>query len=123
MPGLGGTQHSIARPSINVNNFEIKLALLQMLRSIIQFYSLTNEDLNNHIAEFLKIYYMFKSNGVTEDALKLRLFPFTLKDKVKMWLKSQPPSSFTIWDDLSKAFIAKYFPSKMAKVLKKITSF
>ena len=28
MPGLDGTRQSIARPTINANNFEIKLALI-----------------------------------------------------------------------------------------------
>ena len=31
MPGLGGTQRSITRPSINSNNFEIKPSLIQMI--------------------------------------------------------------------------------------------
>ena len=31
MPGLGGTQRSIARPSINSNNFEIRPSLIQMI--------------------------------------------------------------------------------------------
>ena len=31
MPGLGGTQCSITRPSINSNNFEIKPPLIQMI--------------------------------------------------------------------------------------------
>ena len=42
MPGLDGTRQSIARPTINANNFEIKSALLQMIQSSIQFYGLAN---------------------------------------------------------------------------------
>ena len=73
---------------------------------------------------FLEICDTLKYNGVSNDALRLRLFPFTLKDKVRAWLKSQPPGSFTNWDDLARAFLAKYFPpSKTAKVVKELTSF
>ena len=91
---------------------------------MVQFYGMTNEDPNNHIADFLEIFDTFKSNGVTDDALKLHLFPLILNDKAKIWLKSQPPSSFSTWDDLAKAFFTKYFPpSKTAKVIKEITSF
>ena len=65
-----------------------------------------------------------KYNGVSNDALRLWLLPFTLKDKARSWLKSQPPSSFTNWDDLARAFLTKYFPpSKTVKVVKELTSF
>ena len=124
MPGLGGARQSITRPNIEANNFEIKPALLQMIQSSVQFYGMLNEDPNDHIANFLEICDTLKYNGVSNDALRLRLFPFTLKDKARAWLKSQPPGSFTNWDDLARAFLAKYFPpSKTAKVVKELTSF
>ena len=88
MPGLDGTRQSIARPTINANNFEIKPALLQMIQSSVQFYGLANEDPNAHIANFLEICDTFKYNGVSDDAISLRLFPFTLKDRAKAWLNS-----------------------------------
>ncbi|MED6188780.1 hypothetical protein PIB30_089158 [Stylosanthes scabra] len=34
-------------------------------------------------------------NGVTSDAIKIRLFPFSLRDKAKQWLNSQPQGSIT----------------------------
>ena len=48
---------------------------------------MSKEDPNNHIAEFLELCDTIKMNGVTEDALRLRLFPFTLKDKARFGLK------------------------------------
>ena len=85
---------------------------------------MTNKDSNDHIAKFLEICDTIKMNGVTEDALRLHLFPFSLKDKEKIWLKMQSASSFTTWDDLAKAFLTKYFPpSKTTKTVKEITSF
>ena len=124
MPGLDGKRQSIARPTINANNFKIKPALLQMIQSSVQFYGLANEDPNAHIANFLEIYDTFKYNGVSDDAIRLRLFPFTFKDKAKAWLNSQPPASITTWDLLAKAFLAKYFPpSKTTKIIKDITTF
>ena len=85
---------------------------------------MTKEDPNDHITEFLELYDTIKMNGVTEDALRLRLFPFSLKDKAKIWLKTQLAGLFTTWDDLAKAFLAKYFPpSKTAKIVKEIKSF
>ena len=66
-----------------------------MIQSSVQFYGLANEDPNAHIANFLQIYDTFKYNGISDDAIRLRLFPFTLKDKAKAWLNSQPPASIT----------------------------
>ena len=84
MPGLGGIKQSITRYTIKANNFEINPALLQMLQSTIQFYGMLNEDPNDNIANFLEICDTFMYNGVSCDALRLRLFPFTLKDKDKI---------------------------------------
>ena len=44
---------------------------------------LAREDLNVHLATFLEITNTVKMNGVTEDVIKMRLFPFSLKDKAR----------------------------------------
>jgi len=52
------------------------------------------------------------------------LFLFSLRDKVIVWLYSLPLGSFTTWDELTKVFLAKFFPpSKMASLRDQITSF
>ena len=55
---------------------------------MVQFFGMTNEDPNDHITEFLEIFNTIMFNGMTEDVLRLRLFPFTLRDKAKKWLKT-----------------------------------
>lgn len=82
------------------------------------------EDSNSHIANFLQLCDTIKVNGASDEAIRLWLFPFSLRDKVKSWLLAQPQGSITTWDDLLKKFLAKYFPpSKSAKIRSKITSF
>ena len=54
-----------------------------MIQNSIQFHGLANEDPNLHIAYFLDICDMFRVNGVLDDAIRLRLFPFFLKDKAR----------------------------------------
>ncbi|XP_020417839.1 uncharacterized protein LOC109948603 [Prunus persica] len=118
------TPSAIRRPAIAANNFEIKPAMITMLQNSSVFCGLPNEDPNIHLAIFLEICDTSKFNGVTDDAIRLRLFPFSLKDKAKLWLLSQPQDSIRTWDDLSKKFLAKFFPpAKTAKFRQDIMSF
>ena len=65
-----------------------------------------------------------KYNEESDDAIQLRLLPFSLKDKAKHWLISKPPNSITSWDDLSNKFLARFFPqAKAAKLRIDISSF
>ena len=81
-PTFTGTEFSIMRPTVNANNFEIKPAVITMIQSN-QFGGLPHEDPNGHIRSFLEICDTFRYNGVSEDAVRLRLFPFSLQDKAK----------------------------------------
>ncbi|KAF7827348.1 uncharacterized protein G2W53_018512 [Senna tora] len=124
IPKLDGLQHSIWRPSIQANNFEIKPATIQLLQANGQFGGSPIEDPNNHILNFLEICDTFKHNGVSDDAIRLRLFPFSLRDKAKVWLQSLPEGSISKWEELAQQFLTKYFPpGKTAKMRNDITSF
>ncbi|KAL5570304.1 hypothetical protein UlMin_026879 [Ulmus minor] len=115
---------SIQRPPIQANNFEIKPAIIQMIQNSVQFGGLPNDDPNLHIANFLEICDTFKHNGVTDDAVRLRLFPFSLNSKAKAWLISLPPGTITTWEGLVRSFLTKYFPlAKSAKMRNDITNF
>ena len=66
----------------------------------------------------------FKINGVTNDVIRLRLFPFSVKEKAQLWLASLPSESIKTWDQLKQAFLHKYFPPhKTAKFYNEITTF
>ena len=44
---------------------------------------------------------MFKVNGVPDDAIRLRLFLFSLKDMVREWLNYLPAGSIFDWATLA----------------------
>ena len=94
IPTVNGANRSITRPAITANNFELKPALIQMVQQI-QFGGGPSEDPNIHLENFLDICDTIKLNGVTNDAIRLRLFPFSLKDRAKSWLTSKPAGTFT----------------------------
>ena len=59
-----------------------------------------------------------------DDAIRMRLFPFLVKDKAQLWLASLPNESITTWDQLKQAFLHKYFsPHKIAKFQNEIITF
>jgi len=75
-PHLTGAESSIVRPAIAANNFELKPNIIQMIQQFVQIDSLQDEDPNTHIANFLEFCDTFKINGVSNDAIRLRYFPF-----------------------------------------------
>ena len=63
-------------------------------------------------------------NGVTENTIRLRLFPFSLRDKARGWLQSLQPGSITSWQDMAESFLAKFFPpAKTAQLRSEIGQF
>ncbi|KAL0394619.1 UNVERIFIED_CONTAM: hypothetical protein Slati_4428100 [Sesamum latifolium] len=69
-----GTISSIAKPTVQPNNFEIKLSIIQIIWSSVQFFGLPDEDYNKHLANFLQICDIFKFNSVRDDVVRLRFF-------------------------------------------------
>ncbi|CAN6475988.1 unnamed protein product [Victoria cruziana] len=100
--GVGGMG-----PQITANHYEIKASTINMLPS---FHSLENEDPYRHLDKFLDICATVRISHIEDDALRLQLFPFSLKEKVKHWFKSLPTSvRIATWDDLQSEFLKKYF--------------
>ncbi|KAL5549524.1 hypothetical protein UlMin_004755 [Ulmus minor] len=94
---LDGLNSSIVQLEIEALHFELKPVMFQMLQTI---------------------------NGVTDDILKLKLFPYSLRDRARAWLNSLPSDSITTWNNLAEKFLMKYFPpTKNAKLRNDITYF
>jgi len=82
MPNTDNYQGSIVRLPVQANNFEIKPAFLQVIQQN-QFRGAVSEYPNSHLENFLAIIDTLKINGVSDDAIHLRLFPFSLRAKAK----------------------------------------
>ncbi|XP_048620050.1 uncharacterized protein LOC125590507 [Brassica napus] len=68
--------------------------------------------------------YWSETNGVSEDAFKLKLFPFSLGDKAHQWEKALPSDSITTWNECKRAFLEKFFStSRTVKIRNEISSF
>ncbi|KAA3483924.1 oligopeptide transporter 4-like [Gossypium australe] len=108
LPSINMVQETIAMPAITTNNFETKLAMIQMIQNNLQFKGTMIEDPNQHVQWFLQLCDTFKYSGVTDDTIHIRLFPFSLIDNAFSWLDSQTPGSITAWDELVGMFLQKW---------------
>ncbi|WJX23035.1 hypothetical protein P8452_12282 [Trifolium repens] len=123
IPSQEEPHNSIAAPAIEANNFELKPSLLQAVQQN-QFSGNPTDDPNLHLSIFLQYSDTVKANGVSPEAIRLRLFPFSLRHKARAWLQSLPSHSVTTWDELKKVFLARYFPpSKTAMLRAQINGF
>ena len=124
VPILQGLNPSIIRPEIQAPQFELKPVMFQMLQTVGQFSGMPTEDPHLHLRLFVEVCDSFKLQGVSEEALRMKLFPYSLRDRARAWLNSLPPDSVTSWTNLAEQFLTKYFPpTKNAKLRNDITSF
>ncbi|RVW63257.1 hypothetical protein CK203_058634 [Vitis vinifera] len=75
------------------------------------FHGMESENPYAHIKEFEEVCNTFREGGALIDLMRLKLFPFTLKDKAKIWLNSLRPRSIRNWVDLQAEFLKKFFPT------------
>jgi hypothetical protein len=96
-------------PETNIRggSFELKPALINMVQQS-RFRDKASEDANAHLQHFLEICSTFTFRGVTQDAVRLHLFPFSLLGKEKQWFYSNKEAMST-WEKCFNAFLAKFF--------------
>jgi hypothetical protein len=116
------SSHScIVLPLTNATHYDLKPHVIQMLPS---FYSLDHENPYSRVKKFKNICATTKFQNFSEEAVHLRLFPFSLHDRAMEWLDSNTPRSITSWEELLKQFYNKFFPmSKVNEARKEINSF
>ena len=67
---------------------------------------------------------MQKKKDVHNDVIKLKIFPFSLRDRAKTWFSSLPKNSIDSWNKCKDAYISKYFPpSKIISLRNDIMNF
>ena len=83
------------------------------------FHGMERENPYSHIKEFEEVCNTFQEGGASIDLMRLKLFPFTLKDKAKIWLNSLRPRSVRTWTDFQAEFLKKFFPTHRTNGLKR----
>ncbi|KAL2513317.1 Uncharacterized protein Adt_18917 [Abeliophyllum distichum] len=91
MPLIVENRSSIIYLPYRHDNFQLRLAVMNLFLNNLPFYGRTDENPHYHISRFDEYCRNFKYHGVNEEVLKMMLFPHTLKDKAREWLDSLPP--------------------------------
>ena len=103
-------------------NFELKSSLINMMQAC-PFCGKPIEDANAHLQNFLELCKTVTIRGDTADAIRLRLFPFSLLGKAKQWFYHNKEAVST-WDKCYTEFLAKFFPLGKTNALRgRISSF
>nr|GEX56080.1 reverse transcriptase domain-containing protein [Tanacetum cinerariifolium] len=94
-----GYGDAIVVPDILAKIFEIKTGLFSLIQAN-QFHGFESNNPHDHIKSFNRITSTLKFRNVSNDAIKLMLFPYSLEGAAKIWYKKNPPRSILTWGDL-----------------------
>nr|GEV67879.1 reverse transcriptase domain-containing protein [Tanacetum cinerariifolium] len=123
-PSLNGRGRPIAPIAIQATNFGLKNDMIQQVQNSCQFHGLPGDDATKHLEKFLHVTQSIKVNGVTDDALRLYLFPHSLTYHATAWFNRLPRNSINTFEQMAKMFLGKYFPPSMVtKLRNEITNF
>nr|GEV86626.1 reverse transcriptase domain-containing protein [Tanacetum cinerariifolium] len=112
-----GYGEAIVIPEILAKIFEIKTNLLQLVQAN-EFHSRENDNRHTHISNIKRMTATLKYRDVSNDAIKLMLFPYSLEDRARIWYEREPPNLILTWDDLVNKFINQFFPPSKTTDLK-----
>ncbi|GJV95435.1 reverse transcriptase domain-containing protein [Tanacetum coccineum] len=122
-PSLDGRGGPIAPIAIQATTFGLKNDMIQQVQNSCPFRG-PGDDANKHLEFFLHATQSMKVNGVSDDALRLHLFPYSLQDRAAKWFDRLPRNSINSFDQMAKIFLGKYFPPSMVTKLRNdITNF
>nr|GEW65850.1 hypothetical protein [Tanacetum cinerariifolium] len=90
----------------------------ELFQNSCQFHGLSGDNANKHLDKFLHVTQNIKVNGVTDDALRLYLFPHSLTHHAITWFDRLPRNSINTFEQMAKMFPEKYFPPFMVNKLR-----
>ena len=96
-------------------NFRIDLHIMSMLPI---FHVKPSEDPYRHVDELSQVCEINQIHNVSADAMKMKLFPATLRDRAKDWFLKLG-KEFTTWIEIEEEFLRKYYSVGKTTYLRK----
>ena len=98
---LGVVHHHASFFQLMQKKFNFKPNMISLLP---KFHGLDSENPYLHFNEFKEVCSTFHDQSCNEEIIRLKLFPFSLKDKAKTWLNSLRPRSIGTWQEMQLSF-------------------
>jgi len=111
-PTYADFRQGVPVPPIQANNFELKPSYIQLVQNE-QFGGGSSEDPMNHLRKVELVSKLIKLNGVTQDAISMRLFPFLLRGKALSWYERLNSATVVSWNDLCNTFLGEFYPPSL----------
>nr|GEW39735.1 reverse transcriptase domain-containing protein [Tanacetum cinerariifolium] len=122
VPPAGGGDLQV--PDLRTMEESCQPTLNGRVQNSCQFHGLSGDDANKHLDKFLHVTQTIKVNGVTDDALRLYLFPHSLTHHATAWFDCLLRNYINTFEQMAKMFLGKYFPPSMVmKLRNEITNF
>lgn len=90
--------------------FTITSTMIQQLNLKGMFRGAVGDDANQHLMNFVVICKSQESPGVSQTAIRLRMFPFSLTGETTNWLNKLPNDLIRTWAELEEVFLERFFP-------------
>ena len=89
----------------------------EMIRLLPMYQGVDSENPYSFMRDFEDVCSAFLSTGSPFHIICMVLFPFTLKEKAKIWFHSLAPNSIFTWEDMRNEFLNKFFPPARTNAL------
>ena len=101
-------------------NFKIDISFLNALPS---YHGLPHENPYTFLEELIGKCSLYHIPGVSQDVLKMRIFPETLRDRAREWYRNLC-RKFESWNEIEECFMKKFYtPSRTNQVRQEIQGF
>jgi len=105
----------------DASRFNFKPGIIQLLPT---FHGFESENPYLHLREFEEVCNTCTDQNCSMNIIRLKFFPFSLKDKAKTWLQNLRSGSIRTWDEMQAQFLKKFFPPHRTNSFKRqITTF
>ncbi|RDX94498.1 hypothetical protein CR513_23118, partial [Mucuna pruriens] len=101
-----------------MENQDLTLKELATVDVSYELNGLAGEDPDKHLKEFHVVFSMMRPQGIPEDYIKMKAFPFSLDGAAKDWLYLQPVLLHT-WGDMKRIFLEKFFLVSITMTIRK----
>ena len=125
LPNVKRTLREILQPQRTITNSCIRLPeeanqflmKLEMIRLLPVYQGVDSENPYSFMRDFEDVCSAFLSTGSPLHIICMVIFPFTLKEKAKIWFHLLAPNSIFTWEDMRNEFLNKFFPPARTNAL------